>query len=121
AAGHLRVVDRLKDAYDCGGFSAFPAEIEARLLERAEIAQVAVVGVPDARLGEVGHAFPVPPAGRRIHARQVLAWARATMATHRAPGRVPAAAARPLNANGKVRKDLLRERARAAAADPPRR
>jgi acyl-CoA synthetase (AMP-forming)/AMP-acid ligase II len=54
-AGSIRVVDRLKDAYNCGGFSAFPAEIENQLLEWGAIAQVAVVGVPDERLG-VGHA-----------------------------------------------------------------
>ena len=120
AAGHLRVVDRLKDAYNCGGFSAFPAEIENRLLERAEIAQVAVVGVPDARLGEVGHAFAVPAAGRRIDEREVLAWARANMANYKAPRRVHVVDALPLNANGKVRKDLLRERAVAAATDAPR-
>jgi len=120
AAGHLRVVDRLKDAYNCGGFSAYPAEIENRLLERAEIAQVAVVGVPDERLGEVGHAFVIPAAGRRVDERELLAWARANMANYKAPRRVHVVDALPLNANGKVRKDLLRERARAARDDPSR-
>jgi acyl-CoA synthetase (AMP-forming)/AMP-acid ligase II len=119
AAGHIRVVDRLKDAYNCGGFSAFPAEIENRLLERPEIAQVAVVGVPDARLGEVGHAFVIPAASRRVDEREILAWARENMANYKAPRRVHVVDALPLNANGKVRKDLLRERARAASGDPP--
>ena len=118
AAGQIRVVDRLKDAYNCGGFSAFPAEIENRLLERAEIAQVAVVGVPDARLGEVGHAFVIPAASRRVDEREILAWARENMANYKAPRRVHVVDALPLNANGKVRKDLLRERARAASGEP---
>ena len=118
AAGQIRVVDRLKDAYNCGGFSAFPAEIENRLLERAEIAQVAVVGVPDARLGEVGHAFVIPAASRRVDEREILAWARENMANYKAPRRVHVVYALPLNANGKVRKDLLRERARAASGEP---
>jgi acyl-CoA synthetase (AMP-forming)/AMP-acid ligase II len=110
-AGHIRVVDRLKDAYNCGGFSAFPAEIENRLLERGEVAQVAVVGVPDDRLGEVGHAFVVPAAGRSVDEAELIAWARQNMANYKAPRRVHVVDAFPLNANGKVRKDQLRAQA----------
>lgn len=113
AAGHIRVVDRLKDAYNCGGFSAYPAEIESRLLEREEVAQVSVVGVPDARLGEVGHAFVIPAAGRKVDAEALLAWARENMANYKVPRGVSVVDELPLNANGKVRKDLLRERAMA--------
>jgi acyl-CoA synthetase (AMP-forming)/AMP-acid ligase II len=110
-AGALRVVDRLKDAYNCGGFSAFPAEIENQLLERGEIAQVAVVGVPDDRLGEVGHAFVIPAVGRSVDEAELIAWARENMANYKAPRRVHVVEAFPLNANGKVRKDELRSRA----------
>jgi HIP---CoA ligase len=113
-AGSIRVVDRLKDAYNCGGFSAFPAEIENQLLEWGAIAQVAVVGVPDARLGEVGHAFVIPAAGRQVDAEALIAWSRANMANYKVPRRVHVVDAFPLNANGKVRKDELRRRARQA-------
>ncbi len=108
-AGNLRVVDRLKDAYNCGGFSAYPAEIENQLLERAEIAQVAVVGVPDVRLGEVGHAFVIAASGQPIVEAELIAWARENMANYKVPRRIYALDAFPLNANGKVRKDALRE------------
>lgn len=109
--GHIRVVDRLKDAYNCGGFSAFPAEIENHLLEHPALAQVAVVGVPDARLGEVGHAFVIPRAGRRVDPEAIVAWARDRMANYKAPRRVHVLESLPLNANGKVRKEVLRARA----------
>jgi acyl-CoA synthetase (AMP-forming)/AMP-acid ligase II len=111
AEGHIRVVDRLKDAYNCGGFSAFPAEIENALLGFEAVAQVAVVGVPDARLGEVGHAFVVPAAGRSLDAEALLAFARKHMANYKVPRRIHVLASFPLNANGKVRKDELRRRA----------
>lgn len=108
-SGNLRVVDRLKDAYNCGGFSAYPAEIENRLLERSEIAQVAVVGIPDERLGEVGHAFVIPASGRSIDEAELIAWSRENMANYKVPRRVYILESFPLNANGKVRKDELRK------------
>ncbi|MFO0687260.1 MAG: AMP-binding protein [Myxococcota bacterium] len=111
AEGHIRVVDRLKDAYNCGGFSAYPAEIENQLLEHPAIAQVAVVGVPDARLGEVGHAFVIARAGNRVDPEAIVAWARANMANYKAPRKVHVLESLPLNANGKVRKEVLRARA----------
>jgi acyl-CoA synthetase (AMP-forming)/AMP-acid ligase II len=111
ASGHLRVVDRLKDAYNCGGFSAYPAEIENQLLEYPGVAQVAVVGVADARLGEVGHAFVIARAGSNLDPEALVAWARANMAGYKVPRRVHVLASLPLNANGKVRKDALRAQA----------
>jgi len=110
-AGHVRVVDRLKDAYNCGGFSAYPAEIENQLLAYDGVAQVAVVGVPDPRLGEVGHAFVIPAVGSGIDAEALVAWSRRRMASYKVPRRVHVVDAFPLNANGKVRKDELRRRA----------
>ena len=109
-AGHVRILDRLKDAYNCGGFSAYPAEIENQLLERAELAQVAVVGVPDERLGEVGCAFVVAVEGCNVEPAELIAWARENMANYKVPRRVFVLDALPLNANGKVRKSELRAR-----------
>ncbi len=64
-AGRLRIVGRKKDMFIVGGFNAYPAEIEGFLLEHPAVAQAAVIGVPDERMGQVGKAFVVPkaPAG----------------------------------------------------------
>ena len=68
-AGNLRITDRLKDMYICGGFNVYPAEIEQVLARLDGVADVAVIGVPDERLGEVGKAFvvasPAPSSTRR--------------------------------------------------------
>ena len=68
ADGYLRIVGRIKDMFIVGGFNAYPAEIENLLLRHPRVAQVAVIGVPDDRLGEVGQAFVVPTAGPAIDA-----------------------------------------------------
>ena len=61
--GYFRIVDRKKDIYIAGGFNVSPAEVEGHLLRDDRLAEVAVIGVPDDRLGEVGVAFVVPRAG----------------------------------------------------------
>src|SRR5262249_14716973 len=66
ADGGLRITDRLKDMFIVGGFNAYPAEIEAALIEAPGVAEAAVVGVPDERLGEVGWAFVVARPGERV-------------------------------------------------------
>ena len=65
--GYLRIAGRSKDMFIVGGFNAYPAEIESILLRNPAVAQVAVVGVPDDRLGEVGHGLrrPAPGAATR--------------------------------------------------------
>ena len=67
ADGYVAITDRKKDMFISGGFNAYPAEIERLLLTHPDVAQAAVIGVPDERMGEVGMAFVVP--GRRHHAR----------------------------------------------------
>ncbi|HTM23027.1 MAG TPA: FadD3 family acyl-CoA ligase, partial [Kofleriaceae bacterium] len=57
--GYLRITDRKKDMFIVGGFNAYPAEIEGFLLKHPAVAQVAVIGVPDERMGQVGKAFVV--------------------------------------------------------------
>ena len=73
--GNLRITDRKKDMFIVGGFNAFPAEIEGILLTHPGVGQVAVVGVPDERLGEVGQAYVIPRGGdargRGVHHRVV--------------------------------------------------
>ena len=64
-AGNVRITDRKKDMFIVGGFNAYPAEIEGALLRHPAVAQAAVIGVPDDRMGEVGCAFVVPPPRHR--------------------------------------------------------
>jgi len=110
--GYVRVTDRLKDMYIVGGFNAYPAEIEELLMGNEKIAQVAVVGVPDERMGEVGMAFVVPRSGAHLEPDEVIAWAREHMANYKVPRYVQICDALPVNANGKVVKYELRERAK---------
>jgi acyl-CoA synthetase (AMP-forming)/AMP-acid ligase II len=112
AQDNVTITDRIKDMFIVGGFNAYPAEIEGLLLEHPDLAQVAVVGVPDQRMGEVGMAFVVPRAGHTVDRDEVLAWARGHMANFKAPRYLEVVEALPLNASGKVLKYELRERGR---------
>jgi acyl-CoA synthetase (AMP-forming)/AMP-acid ligase II len=107
--GYLRIVGRIKDMFIVGGFNAYPAEIEELMLAHPKVRQVAVIGIPDARLGEVGMAFVVP-ASEEASAPEIVEWCRATMANYKAPRVVELIDELPLNATGKVMKDLLRQR-----------
>ena len=108
--GYLRITDRKKDIFIVGGFNAYPAEIENAILANDAVAQVAVVGVPDDRLGEVGVAFVVPKPGKAVDADDLIAWCRERMANYKVPRRVDVVDALPLNASGKVLKYELRDR-----------
>jgi acyl-CoA synthetase (AMP-forming)/AMP-acid ligase II len=110
AAGNLRITDRIKDMFIVGGFNAYPAEIEKILLRHPGIAQVAVVGAPDERLGEVGYAFVVPRQSVELTPHDVIAWARERMANFKAPRYVDIVDVLPLNSSGKVVKSELRKR-----------
>jgi acyl-CoA synthetase (AMP-forming)/AMP-acid ligase II len=114
-AGYLRIVDRKKDMFIVGGFNAYPVEIESMLLENDKIAQVAVVGAPDPRQGEVGAAFVQLHAGQRTTADEIIHWSRSRMANYKVPRYVEFIDAFPLTASGKVVKTVLQERARALA------
>ena len=117
ARGNLTITDRLKDMFIVGGFNAYPAEIEQVLAQRTKrSAQVAVVGLPDERLGEVGMAFVVARPGRTIdEAEQIVAWSRERMANYKVPRRVTLVERLPTNASGKVLKHELRIRPRPVA------
>jgi acyl-CoA synthetase (AMP-forming)/AMP-acid ligase II len=109
--GYLDITDRKKDMFIQGGFNAYPAEIESLLLDHPDIAQVAVIGVPDDRLGEVGMAFVVPAGGAEPQEADLVAWARENMANYKAPRYVELVDALPMNASNKVLKTELRMRA----------
>ncbi|MCU1451916.1 MAG: AMP-dependent synthetase and ligase [Acidimicrobiales bacterium] len=109
--GYLRITDRKKDMFIVGGFNVYPAEVEGQLVEHPAIAQVAVVGVPDERMGEVGVAYVVSATGASATEDEVIGWARANMANFKVPRRVRFVESLPFNAGGKVLKYELRERA----------
>ena len=108
--GCLRIVGRAKDMFIVGGFNAYPAEIENALLRHPDIAQAAVIGVPDERLGEVGMAFVVLREGANAAPADLIAWSREQMANYKAPRVIELLDELPINATGKVQKDLLRAR-----------
>ena len=105
--GYLTITDRLKDMYICGGFNVYPAEVEQALARLPEVADAAVVGVPDERLGEVGKAFVVRrDAG--LSTADVVAYCRDRLANYKVPRQVEFLDALPRNASGKVLKFRLR-------------
>lgn len=104
--GRLRIVGRKKDMFIVGGFNAYPAEIEGFLLSHPAVAQAAVIGVPDDRLGQVGNAFIVRKGP--ISAEELIGWCRERMAGFKVPRSVQFLDSLPLNATGKVVKDSLR-------------
>jgi acyl-CoA synthetase (AMP-forming)/AMP-acid ligase II len=109
--GCLRIVGRKKDMFIVGGFNAYPAEIENLLLGHPAVGRVAVVGMPDPRLGEVGLAFVVVAPGAELQPDELMEWARAAMANYKVPRAVEIVDDLPVNAAGKVEKDVLRARA----------
>ena len=115
-SGYIDITDRLKDMFITGGFNAYPAEIEALMLEHPDIGQVSVVGVSDARMGEVGYAFVVPAAGSDPDGQAIVGWCRDQMANYKVPRHVEFVDDLPLNAGGKVLKYELRERAETAVS-----
>ncbi|MFC7516765.1 FadD3 family acyl-CoA ligase [Herbaspirillum sp. GCM10030257] len=106
--GYLRITDRLKDMYISGGFNCYPAEIERLLSAHPDIAQVAVVGVPDERMGEVGKAYVVLRNDRTLNSPELIVWARERMANYKVPSVVEVLQELPTNAAGKVLKHQLR-------------
>lgn len=109
-AGYLRVTDRLKDMFIVGGFNCYPAELERIIGEHADVREVAVVGVPDERMGEVGKAFIVARKGGAFERDDFLAWCRGRMANYKVPRHIELVESLPRNAMGKVQKFVLRDR-----------
>jgi acyl-CoA synthetase (AMP-forming)/AMP-acid ligase II len=108
--GNLRITDRLKDMYICGGFNVYPAEIEQVLARLDGVADSAVIGVPDERLGEVGKAFIVVKPGTQLDEATVIAYTREHLANFKAPRSVAFLDVLPRNPGGKVVKPFLREK-----------
>ena len=110
AEGNVIITDRKKDMFIMGGFNAYPAEIENALAGYPGVSQVAVIGVPDHRMGEVGKAFIVARPGANVVPDDVIAWSKANMANYKVPRFVEIVESLPMNASGKVLKGDLRAR-----------
>jgi acyl-CoA synthetase (AMP-forming)/AMP-acid ligase II len=111
-SGYLRLTDRKTDMFIVGGFNCYPAEIEKLMCTNTAYAQVAVIGVPDERMGEVGMAYVVPRQGASVTPEEVIAWCRDAMANYKVPRYVRVVTELPTNSLGKVLKFKLREMAK---------
>lgn len=107
-AGNLRITDRIKDMYICGGFNAYPAEVEQVLLTYPGVQEAAVIGVPDQRLGEVGKAFVIPTPGHEVDTEALIKHAEERLANYKVPRHVEVVEAFPRSSLGKVLKRELR-------------
>ncbi len=107
--GYLSITDRIKDMYICGGFNVYPAEVEQALARLDGVADSAVIGVPDVRMGEVGKAFVVPRTGAGLSASDIIEHCRATLANYKVPRHVEFRDLLPRNPSGKVLKRVLRD------------
>ncbi|WP_336086661.1 FadD3 family acyl-CoA ligase [Nocardia sp. SSK8] len=107
--GYLKITDRLKDMYITGGFNVYPAEIEQTLARLDGVAESAVIGIPDERMGEVGKAVVVRKAGSSLTEADVIAFATGELANFKVPRLVEFRDQLPYSAAGKVLKRELRE------------
>jgi len=105
--GYISIVDRKKDMVLRGGYNVYPREVEEVLLRHPDIAQVAVIGVPDDTYGEEVCAVVVPREGAEQDAAAIVAWSKGLLAGHKYPRRVEFVDAFPLGPSGKVLKREL--------------
>ena len=105
--GYLTITDRKKDMFITGGFNVYPAEVERMLLAHPALFQVAVVGLPDERMGEVCCAYVVPKQGQSIAEAELIAWSREHMANYKVPRKVIVTNELPTTPTGKVQKFKL--------------
>ena len=105
--GYLTLVGRRSEMYIRGGYNVYPAEVERVLSDHADVAQVAVVGVPDPVLGEIGAAFVVGTPGAAPDFGSLRAWCCRVLADYKAPDRLVVVDALPIRSMGKVDKAAL--------------
>jgi len=107
--GFYYIVDRWKDMYISGGENVYPAEVEEVLFKLDGIAEVAIIGVPDERWGEVGRAIIVLASGHQLTEADVMRHCDGNLARYKQPRSVRFVDALPRNATGKVHKPTLRQ------------
>jgi fatty-acyl-CoA synthase len=107
AEGFFYVRGRLKEMYKSGGENVYPAEVEQVIGGSPGVGQVAVLGVPDPRWGEVGHAFVEPAPGAELRGDDLLRWLDGRLARFKIPKRVTVLDALPRTGSGKIDKPAL--------------
>jgi long-chain acyl-CoA synthetase len=108
ADGYLGIVDRKKDMILRGGFSVFPRELEEVILTHPAVSLVAVIGVPDERLGEEVKAFVVKKPGVDVSENGLIAWCKEQFAAYKYPRFIEFRTELPTSATGKILKRELR-------------
>jgi fatty-acyl-CoA synthase len=108
--GYYYIVDRIKDMFISGGENVYPAEVEGVLCNHPAVLEAAVIGVADARWGEVGHAAVRLREAQTLEAAELTAFARRQLAAYKVPKYVTVLEDFPRTAAGKVQKHLLRRR-----------
>ena len=114
--GYCRIEGRLKDMIVRGGENVYPREIEQILAAREDVADVAVLGVPDEEWGEQIAAFVRPATGHKPSEEELLAYCKVRLASHKTPRFWTFIEEFPLTASGKVKKFALRERFESGSA-----
>jgi acyl-CoA synthetase (AMP-forming)/AMP-acid ligase II len=109
AEGYYFIVGRLKDVIISGGENVYPAEVEGVLAGHPAVAEVALIGVPDARWGEAPRAIVVPRAGTSIDPAELVAFAEGRLARYKIPRSFVLVDALPRTAAGKVDKERLKK------------
>ncbi|MES2198448.1 MAG: long-chain-fatty-acid--CoA ligase [Pseudomonadota bacterium] len=109
AEGRIFLVDRAKDLVISGGENVYPVEVENVLATHPQLAEVAVIGVPDERWGETVKAIVVPRPGADVSQDEVIGFVRQRLAGFKCPTSVDIASTLPRTATGKVLKHVLRE------------
>jgi fatty-acyl-CoA synthase len=109
--GYLKIVGRIKDMVIRGGENVYPREIEEFLMSHPDIADVQVVGVPDARFGEELLACVVTRGGAELDQEAVAGFCQGKIAHYKVPRYVQVVNEFPMTVTGKVQKFKLREQA----------
>ncbi|MER6005362.1 long-chain fatty acid--CoA ligase [Nonomuraea angiospora] len=107
--GHFHIVDRVKDMYISGGENVYPAEVEAAVYEHPSVAEVAVIGVPDATWGEVGRAFVITAPGRGLTIGELRAFLAERLAKYKLPVYLDLVDDLPRTGSNKIQKSRLRD------------
>lgn len=106
--GYYFIIDRAKDLIVRGGFNVYPRELEEVIIAHPEVSLVAVVGIPDERIGEEVKAFVIREPGSQLNAKDLIGWSRERLAAYKYPRMVEFRDTLPMNATGKLLKRALR-------------
>lgn len=110
AEGYVYIVGREKDMYISGGENVYPAEVEKVLFTYPKIFDVAIIGIPDEKWGEVGQAFIVPNPGEKLHSEEIFKFMRDRVAKYKIPKYLEFVKELPKTPSGKIQKNLLKNR-----------